>query len=44
MQDPKRSEDQHPAAGPGLAGALCPLRKGGERTRVGQRLVRSDAR
>ncbi len=30
MQDTKRFEDQHPAAGPGLTGALGSLRKGGE--------------
>ncbi len=29
MQDTKRFEDQHPAAGPGLSGALGSLRKGG---------------
>jgi hypothetical protein len=32
MQDTKRFEDQHPAAGPGLSGgALGSLRKGGVR-------------
>ncbi len=30
MQDTKRFEDQHPAAGLGLAGALGSLRNGGE--------------
>jgi hypothetical protein len=29
MQDTKRFEDQNPAAGPGLSGALGSLRKGG---------------
>jgi hypothetical protein len=29
MQDTKRFEDRHPAAGPGLSGALGSLRKGG---------------
>jgi hypothetical protein len=29
MQDTKMFEDQHPAAGPGLAGALKSLRRGG---------------
>jgi hypothetical protein len=29
MQGTKRFEDQHPAAGPGLAGALSSLRRGG---------------
>ncbi len=33
MQDTKRFEDQHPAAGPGLAGALGSLRKGGKKNR-----------
>jgi hypothetical protein len=28
MQDTKRFEDQHPAGGPGLSGALGSLRKG----------------
>jgi hypothetical protein len=28
MQDTKRFDDQHPAAGPGLSGALGSLRKG----------------
>jgi hypothetical protein len=35
MQDMKRFEDQHPAAGPGLAGALGSLRKGGEEEQGG---------
>ena len=30
MQDTKRFEDQHPAAGPGLSGALGSLRRWGE--------------
>ncbi len=30
MQDTKRFEDQHPAAGPGLSSALGSLRKVGE--------------
>jgi hypothetical protein len=29
MQDTKRLEDQHPAVGPGLSGALGSLHKGG---------------
>jgi hypothetical protein len=29
MQDTKRFEDRHPAAGPGLSGALGSLRRGG---------------
>ena len=37
-------EDQHPAVGPGLVGALVPLLKDGERTREGHRRVRRDAR
>ncbi len=35
MQDTKRFEDQHPAAGLGLAGALGSLRKGGEEEQGG---------
>jgi hypothetical protein len=35
MQDTKRFEDQHPAAGPGLSGALGPLRKGGVKEQGG---------
>jgi hypothetical protein len=35
MQDTKRFEDQHPAAGPGLSGALSSLRKGGVREQWG---------
>jgi hypothetical protein len=34
MQDTKTLKDQHPAVGPGLAGALGPLLKGRERTGV----------
>jgi hypothetical protein len=30
MQDTKRFEDRHPVAGPGLSGALGPLRRCGE--------------
>ncbi len=30
MQDTKRFEDRHPAVGPGLSGALGPLRRCGE--------------
>jgi hypothetical protein len=30
MQDTKRFEDRHPAAGPGLSGALDSLCEGGE--------------
>ena len=30
MQDTKRFEDRHPAAGPGLSGALGSLRRWGE--------------
>ncbi len=42
MQDTKRLEDQHPAVGPGLAGALNSLRKGEEEDQGRQRrLVRS---
>jgi hypothetical protein len=33
MQDTKRFEDQHPAAGPGLAGALGPCVKVGKKNR-----------
>ncbi len=45
MQDTKDLKDQHPAAGPGLEGALGSLRKGkgGKENRGRQRLVRSDA-
>ena len=35
MQDTKRFEDQHPAAGPGLSDALCSLRKGGVKEQGG---------
>ncbi len=35
MQDTKRFEDHHPAAGPGLAGALGSLHKGGEEEQGG---------
>jgi hypothetical protein len=35
MQDTKRFEEQHPAAGPELAGALGSLRKGGEEEQGG---------
>jgi hypothetical protein len=35
MQDTKRFEDRHPAAGPGLSGALGSLRKGGEEEQGG---------
>jgi hypothetical protein len=42
MQDTKRFEDRHPAAGPGLSGALGSLCEGGEEEQGGQRrLVRS---
>ena len=44
MQDTKRFEDQHPVVGPGLAGALGPLCKGGERTGVQHRRARRDAK
>jgi hypothetical protein len=44
MQDTRSLKDQHPAVGPGLAGALVPLLKGGERARAGHRRVRRDAR
>ncbi len=40
----KKFKDQHPAAGPKLAGALVSLLEGGERTRAGHRRVRRDAR
>jgi len=43
MQDTKDLENQHPAAGPGLDGALGPCVKVGEENRGRQRLVRSDA-
>ncbi len=36
-------KDQHPAAGPGLEGALGPCVKVGKKNRGRQRLVRSDA-
>ncbi len=35
MQDTKRFEGQHPAAGPGLSGALGSLRKGGVKEQGG---------
>ena len=35
MQDTKRFEDQHPAAGPGLSGALGSLRNGGVKEQGG---------
>jgi hypothetical protein len=46
MQDTRSLKDQHPAVGPGLAGAgaLVPLFEGGEGTRAGHRRVRRDAR
>ena len=43
MQDTKDLENQHPAAGPGLDGALGPCVKVGKENRGRQRLVRSDA-
>ncbi len=43
MQDTKDVENQHPAAGPGLEGALGPCVKVGKENRGRQRLVRSDA-
>ena len=45
MQDTRdlNLKDQHPAAGPGLEGALGPCVKVGKENRVRQRLVRSDA-
>ncbi len=39
----KKFKDQHPAVGPGLAGALVPLFEGEERAGVGHRRVRHDA-
>ncbi len=39
MQDTKDLKDQHPAAGPGLEGALGPLRNGGKETGVGKGLL-----
>ncbi len=39
MQDKKDLKDQHPPAGPGLEGALGPLRKGGKETGVGKGLL-----
>ncbi len=35
MQDTKRFEDRHPAAGPGWSGTLGSLRKGGEEEQGG---------
>ena len=35
MQDTKRFEDRHPAAGPGLSGALGPCVKVGKKNRGG---------
>ncbi len=35
MQDTKRFEDRHPAAGPGLSGALGSLCEGGEEEQGG---------
>ncbi len=35
MQDSKRFEDRHPAARPGLSGALGPLRRCGEEEQGG---------
>ena len=43
MQDTKDLENQHPAAGPGLDGALGPCVKVGKENRGRQMLVRSDA-
>jgi hypothetical protein len=40
----KKFKDQHPAMGPGLAGALVSLVEGGKRARAGHRRVRRDAR
>jgi hypothetical protein len=37
MQDTKRFEDQHPAAGPELSGALGSLRKGGVKEQGGSK-------
>ncbi len=34
MQDTRKFKDQHPAVGPGLAGALGSLRKGGVKEQV----------
>ncbi len=39
----KKTNIQHPAAGPGLEGALGPYVKVGKENRGRQRLVRSDA-
>ena len=39
MQDTKDVENQHPAAGPGLEGALGPLRNGEKGTGVGKGLL-----
>ncbi len=36
MQGTKRFEDRHPAAGPGLSGALGPLRRCGEEEQGGR--------
>ncbi len=43
MQDKKDLKDQHPAAGPGLEGALGPCVKVGKENKGRQRLVKSDA-
>ena len=43
MQDTKDLENQHPAAGQGLDGALGPCVKEGKENRGRQGLVRSDA-
>jgi hypothetical protein len=43
MQDTKDLKDQHPAAGPGLEGALGSCVKVGKENRGRQMLVRSDA-
>jgi hypothetical protein len=43
MQDTRSLNEQHPAVGPGLAGALVPLLKCGEGTRAGHGRVRRDA-
>ncbi len=39
MQDTKDLKDQHPGAGPGLEGALSPLRNGEKGTGVGKGLL-----
>jgi hypothetical protein len=39
MQDTRKFKDHHSTVGPGLASALGPLLKGGERTRASEGLL-----